>query len=274
MSVRLEAIVSATRRRLAEQKRERPVAALERAAAMREERRDFRGALERDGIALIAEHKRRSPSAGVIRAGSGVADIASAYEAGGAAALSVLTERDHFDGSLADLEEARAACALPILRKDFTVDSYQLLEAVAHGADAVLLVVGALDQETLERLHVEALELGLAALVEVHDEPELERALAARAELIGVNNRNLTDFSVDLARTFDLFDRIPSAITVISESGIKTPQHVADLAAIGVDAVLIGETLMRAMDPGAAIRGLLEGLADAGTAGEPQQAAP
>jgi indole-3-glycerol phosphate synthase len=179
-----------------------------------------------------------------------------AYERGGAAALSILTEEAHFGGSLAHLVEARNASELPILRKDFTVDPYQLYEAKAHGADAVLLVVGALDARALAQLHAEARALELDAIVEIHDEEELDAALEADADVIGINNRNLEDFTVDINRTFDLLADVPAGKTVVSESGIAYREQVEDLERVGVDAVLVGETLMRAPDPEAACREL------------------
>jgi indole-3-glycerol phosphate synthase len=205
---------------------------------------------------VIAEYKRRSPSAGVIREGASVADVARAYERGGAAALSVLTEQDNFGGSLADLEEARSVSDLPILRKDFTIDPYQLYEAKVYGADAVLLVVGALSDSDLGALYGIARQLELDAIVEVHDEEELSRALAVDADVIGINNRDLVDFSVDLSVTFDLLTDVPAGKTVVSESGIHTRADVEELEQVGVDAVLVGEALMRAPDPEAACRDL------------------
>jgi indole-3-glycerol phosphate synthase len=205
---------------------------------------------------VIAEHKRRSPSAGMIREGATVAEVVQAYERAGAAALSVLTEGPHFGGSLDDLREARAATRLPILRKDFVVDLYQVYESAAVGADAILLIVAALDPRELERLHHEALALDLDVLVEVHDERELEVALELDADVIGINNRDLTDFTVDIARTFELLSDIPAGKTVVSESGIGTRDQLDDLERVGVDAVLVGEALMRADDVEAACRTL------------------
>ncbi len=219
-------------------------------------RRGFRDALTRAGIGVIAEFKRRSPSAGLLREGSDVREMVGAYERGGAAALSVLTERANFDGSLEDLSVARDACALPILRKDFIVDPYQLQEARLGGADAVLLIVAALSDGDLRLLHSQASALGLDVLVEVHDPRELERALYCGAELIGINNRDLRDFSVDVQRTFDLLDGIPDGVAVVSESGISGPAQLRRLEDAGVDAVLVGESLMRAADPQAALSSL------------------
>jgi indole-3-glycerol phosphate synthase len=253
---RLDSIVQATRDEVERRKRERPLAELEREAERRPEGRPFHEALARPGTSLIAEHKRRSPSAGEIRGGASVTEIVRAYERGGAAALSVLTEERHFGGSLDDLAEARAASDLPILRKDFTVDPYQLVEARAVGADAVLLVVGSLDGKALASLYQEARSLDLDALVEVHDGQELEAALEVDADLIGINNRDLQDFSVDIAKTFDLLADVPAGKTVVSESGIVYREQIEELERVGVDAVLVGETLMRAADPEAACREL------------------
>jgi indole-3-glycerol phosphate synthase len=256
MSERLNELVEGTRRRLDERKRSRSLAELERLLPQEGLDRPFAEALSRPGTSVIAEYKRRSPSAGVIREGASVADVARAYERGGAAALSVLTEQDNFGGSLADLEEARSVSDLPILRKDFTIDPYQLYEAKVYGADAVLLVVGALSDSDLGALYGIARQLELDAIVEVHDEEELSRALAVDADVIGINNRDLVDFSVDLSVTFDLLTDVPAGKTVVSESGIHTRADVEELEQVGVDAVLVGEALMRAPDPEAACRDL------------------
>jgi indole-3-glycerol phosphate synthase len=218
--------------------------------------RPFQEALTRPGVSLIAEHKRRSPSAGAIREGMEVNDVVSAYERGGASALSILTEPFHFGGSLDDLREARTAASLPILRKDFIVDAYQVYEAAAAGADAILLIVAALDVPTLGDLLHEARALDLDVLVEVHDERELDAALEVEADVLGINNRDLSDFSVDIERTFELLADIPAGKTVVSESGFKTRDQLDALERVGVDAVLIGETLMRAPDIEAACREL------------------
>jgi indole-3-glycerol phosphate synthase len=256
MSVRLDELVGATREAVHRRKRERPLAELEREAGSQPEGRPFAEALSHPGTSLIAEHKRRSPSAGTIREGSSCAEVVSAYERGGAAALSVLTEEAHFGGSLADLREAHAATELPLLRKDFTIDRYQLYEAKAAGADAVLLVVGAMTQAELAGLYREAHALDLDAIVEIHDEEELDRALEVDADVLGINNRNLEDFSVDIQRTFDLLADVPAGKVVVSESGIQSREQIDELEQVGVDAVLIGETLMRAPDPEAAVREL------------------
>lgn len=210
----------------------------------------------RPGLSLIAEYKRGSPSAGEIRADVTVADMVTAYEEGGAAALSVLTEPHRFLGSLDDLQEARRASSLPILRKDFIVDPYQLWESALAGADAVLLIVAALADDDLRLLYEETATLDLDCVVEVHDVSDLERALELGAEVIGINNRNLHSFEVDLATTHELCSDVPAGKTVVSESGYESREQLAELERIGVDAVLIGETLMRATDPEALIREL------------------
>lgn len=224
------------------------------------EGRPFMESLSRPGMSVIAEFKRRSPTAGEIRPGSEAGEIARAYEDSGAAALSVLTESENFGGSLDDLVAARAASSLPVIRKDFMVDSYQVTEAAAAGADAILLIVAALEDRELALLNSRAEGLGLDVLVEVHDSEELQRALSViDPVLIGVNNRDLRDFSVDTARTETLMAEIPAGKTVVSESGIRTAEEVERLELSGVDAVLVGESLMRAADPGAALRELLGG---------------
>lgn len=215
--------------------------------------RRMRAALSAPGIGVIAEFKRRSPSAGAFREAPELAATIGAYERGGASAVSVLTEGPNFGGSLEDLRRARSLTALPLLRKDFIVDEYQLHEARAAGADAVLLIVAALEEAHLRDLHAAAEELGLDVLVEVHDEHELEVAAAAGAGLIGVNNRDLRDFSVDLARTEALLPAMPPGALVVSESGISSAGQLASLARHGVAAVLVGETLMRADDPAGAL---------------------
>jgi indole-3-glycerol phosphate synthase len=262
MTIRLEELVGATREAIQRRKRERPLAELEAAAGAVPEGRPFAEALSRPGTSLIAEHKRRSPSAGTIREGASCAEVVSAYERGGAAALSVLTEEAHFGGNLDDLRDARAATDLPILRKDFTIDPYQLYEAKAAGADAVLLVVGAMTTAELAALSREAWALDLDALVEIHNEEELEHALEVDADVLGINNRDLEDFSVDIQRTFDLLSDIPAGKVVVSESGIQNRHQIDELEQVGVDAVLIGEALMRAPDPELAVRELTRPLAE------------
>lgn len=251
----LDTLVETARQRVERRRAELPLETLESERRHAEPPRGFAAALAREpGISLIAEFKRRSPSAGEIRPGATVEEVTAAYETGGAAALSVLTEESGFGGSLADLAAARSATALPILRKDFTVDRYQLHEAAAAGADAVLLIVAALADTELAALHSEASDIGLDCLVEVHDQAELERALAIEPQLIGINNRDLTDFNVDVGTTFELLGRIPDGVVTVSESGIAEREQVAELERAGVDAVLVGETLMRAPDPEIACR--------------------
>jgi indole-3-glycerol phosphate synthase len=263
----LAQIVLATRDELARRKRERPpdeLEALVQDGAVDETgpvraRGAFRAALSADGISVIAEFKRRSPSAGALREGARPEELARAYERGGARALSVLTEGPSFGGSLDDLRAARGATALPILRKDFVVDRYQLLEARLAGADAALLIVAALADSDLAALHEAARALGLDVLVEVHDAGELERALALEPEIVGINNRDLRDFSVDVARTRTLRQAIPDGVVVVSESGIGSTGQLRELEREGVDAVLVGESLMRAPDPARALDALLDG---------------
>jgi indole-3-glycerol phosphate synthase len=258
VSERLDSLVQATREAVERRRAALPLGELEAAAAARtDDGRPFAEALSRPGTSLIAEHKRRSPSAGEIRPGSSCDAIVGAYERGGAAALSVLTEEEHFGGSLDDLRAARAATDLPILRKDFTVDPYMLYEARAAGADAVLLVVGSVSDAALADLLAGARELDLDAIVEVHKPDELEVALAIDADVIGINNRDLVDFSVDVARTFALLPDVPAGKVVVSESGIVHREQIEELEGVGVDAVLVGETVMRADDPEAAVRQLV-----------------
>jgi indole-3-glycerol phosphate synthase len=249
----IEQLVSAARQGVEQRRAQVPLADLESQLQSRGEDRPFREALVRPGLSLVAEFKRRSPSAGGI-ADAPLAATTQAYERGGAAALSVLTDEVHFGGSLDDLRGAREACDLPILRKDFIVDPYQLYEAAAHGADAVLLIVRALPGDRLDELHSEALALDLDPLVEVHDEPELERALELDAAVIGINNRNLDDQRIDIETTFELMPDVPAGKTVVAESGITDPAQLDELDRVGVDAVLIGEALMRAEDTEARTR--------------------
>jgi indole-3-glycerol phosphate synthase len=251
---RLDDLVGSAREGVRRRQAEISLQSLADVIAARGGDRTFKEALVRPGLSLIAEFKRSSPSAGEIRPGASVAEIVSAYERGGAAALSILTEGSGFGGSLADLREARASSNLPILRKDFIVDEYQLYEAAAGGADAILLIVAALEDEDLLRLHAEATALELDCLVEVHDEEELERALAADADVIGINNRDLRDFRVNTERTAELLVDVPAGKTVVSESGWRTREELDELDRIGVDAVLMGEALMRAADPEEATR--------------------
>jgi indole-3-glycerol phosphate synthase len=218
--------------------------------------RGFEAALSSRGgpTRVIAEVKRASPSAGAIRAGLDAPAQARAYAAAGAAAISVLTDGPGFGGSLADLAAVRAAVDLPVLRKDFVVDRYQLLEARAHGADAALLIVAALDPAALRALLDACGELGLAALVEVHDEPEVELALRAGARIVGVNNRNLKTFVVDLAVSERLLPRLPAEVRAVAESGVRSADDARRLRRAGAANLLVGEALVRAADPGALLR--------------------
>ncbi len=263
MNPRLEGLVHATRQALERRKRDAPIEEV-RAAALEEQHdaRPFAEALARPGTSLIAEHKRRSPSAGSIRDGATCGEIVAAYARGGAAALSILTEEAHFGGSLDDLREARAASHLPILRKDFTVDPYMLYEAKAAGADAVLLVVGSMSEKDAEMLLVGARSLDLDAVVEISRADELETALRIDADVIGINNRDLEDFTVDITRTFELLTDVPAGKTVVSESGIVYREQIEELERVGVDAVLVGETVMRAEDPEDAVRRLVGSAAE------------
>jgi indole-3-glycerol phosphate synthase len=253
---RLVPILEARRADVARGKQERSLADLERALKQAPPARGFRAALLRPGLQAIAEIKRSSPSAGVLRASAEPAAIGKLYETAGAAALSVLTEPHFFNGELADLQAARAAVSLPVLRKDFTIDGWQLAEARAAGADAALLIVGALGEETRSLLEI-GRAYGLDMLVEVHDEAELDLALASGADLIGINNRDLTRFTIDLGTTERLRPLIPPGIGVVAESGMEKRADVARMADLPVDAVLIGAALMRAEDPGAMLAALL-----------------
>lgn len=230
--------------------------ALRERAEQADAARPFAAALRAGNhVALIAEFKRRSPSAGWIRQQALVAETVKAYSDCGARAISVLTDENFFGGSLSDLTTARAITRVPVLRKDFVLEEVQLFEARAAGADAVLLIVRALDDVALRDLLTTARGIGLDVLVEAHDESEIDRALAAGADVIGVNNRDLASFTVDLALTNKLLARLPSNVVVVAESGIRTERDVHRLGSAGVDAVLIGESLMRADSLCAAVQG-------------------
>ena len=221
--------------------------------------RDFARALSGDGLALIAEIKRASPSAGDINAGADVPAQARAYEQGGASAISVLTEPEHFKGSLDDLAAVHGTVSLPVLRKDFIAHPLQVWDARAAGADAILLIVAALSQRDLVALADLAETLGMSALVETHDADEVARAVDAGARVIGINTRNLATLDVDPATVGKLRSLVPDGITVVGESGVSTRADVVAMESAGVDAVLVGETLMRASDPAAKVRELLGG---------------
>jgi indole-3-glycerol phosphate synthase len=258
----LHRILGAKRAELAASRKDRAGVlsgrALEEALARMLPTRDFEAAL-REGTRprVIAEFKRSSPSAGPIREDADVATIVRAYQNAGAAAISVVTDR-HFGGRLEDITAAREATTLPILRKDFVLERSQILEARQAGADAVLLIVAALPAPTLKQLLDFCRKIEVAALVEAHDAHEIDRALSAGASIVGVNNRDLTTFAVDIGLSVELRLRVPSSFTFVAESGIESPEHVARLRSAGVDAVLIGTTLMAADDPGAAMRALLD----------------
>jgi len=240
-----------------------PLRIVESMAREQSKARDFAAALRRyDGQAMrfLCEFKRASPSAGPIAAGVVPDAIVPKYEAGGAAAVSVLTDKKYFDGSLQFLSQAKQCCSLPILRKDFIITPYQVIEARAHGADAILLIASALDSSQLSKLYQCAQEWGMRALIEVHDEDEAARACEVGAEIIGVNHRNLATFEIDLGLTGRLASQLPSDCILVGESGIKKREHVVQLDALGAHALLIGETLMRAQDPELALR-QLRGLA-------------
>jgi len=256
----LDSIVFATRQRVAGNRRSANLRVWERMAAEHQPR-GLRKHLQegvRDGVAVIAELKKASPSKGLIRAEFRAAELAKALEQAGASALSVLTDEEFFQGSLENLQRASGATGLPCLRKDFIVDEIQILEARAHGADAILLIVAALGQGELQSLERKAEALGLDVLCEVHDEEELRCALDAGCDLIGVNSRDLRTFRVDLTTAFRLAERIPAPCLRVAESGIHSGADVARLRAAGYDAFLIGESLMKAKDPGAALKDLLQ----------------
>ena len=235
-----------------------PLEAWERAAALRlPERRDFRAALAAGAPAIIAEIKKASPSKGVLAHDFDPPQIARAYQSGGAAALSVLTDETFFQGSLADLEAARAAVSLPVLRKDFTIDPSQILEAAAHGADAILLIAAILTERQVRDFRELAARYRLSALVEVHNRRELDAAIGAGADLIGVNNRNLATFEVTLDTSLALAGHIPAGALGVSESGIHDARDIVRLRAAGFRAFLVGEHLMKSGDPASALRNLV-----------------
>ena len=248
---------------VAARQQQRTLEELEQAASLMDPTRGFRRALAdkvaSGDAAVIAEVKKASPSKGVIREDFHPAEIAASYEAGGAACLSVLTDIDFFQGADDYLQAARAACALPVLRKDFTLDPYQIWEARALGADAILLIVACLELPHLRDLHECAQEAGLDVLVEVHDEAELEEALTLGGDLIGINNRDLHTFETNLDTTYRLLARIPDGVQVVTESGFSSAEQVSEMRRHGVHSFLIGETFMRAKDPGAALATMFSG---------------
>jgi indole-3-glycerol phosphate synthase len=254
----LDDIVATKREEIQRANVERPLSKLRERLAAAPVVRDFIGPLAAGGkIKLIAEVKKASPSKGVIRADFDPVAIAREYEAHGASCLSVLTDEKYFQGSLEILRQVRAAVGIPVLRKDFILDSYQLVEARVAGADAVLLIAECLDDCNLRKLHNEAIELGMTPLVELYEPANLERVLAAGAQLIGVNNRDLQTFAVDLGHAIQLREKIPLDAVVVGESGIETRADVLRLEEAGVDAMLVGESLMREADIGAAVDRLL-----------------
>jgi indole-3-glycerol phosphate synthase len=269
----LETIVAATRRIVEVRQQSEPIAALaERAAAAVASEGRFQLAISgTDDVNVIAECKRRSPSKGVLRADYDPAAIAKGYEAAGAAAISVLTEPTFFDGALDHLAAVRAAVEIPILRKDFIVSEYQLLEAKAAGANAVLLIVAALRPVELKVLHDHARRYGLDALVEVHDEHELAIAIDAGARIVGVNNRNLRTLEVDLTASERVIAQIPADVVAISESGLRTPAEVARLRELGYRAFLIGERFMTADNPGEQLGELLAACRESTHAGDSKE---
>jgi indole-3-glycerol phosphate synthase len=254
----LDEILAHKRVEVAERQAQRSQSDLEAAIATASPARGFRAGLGKPGVSVIAEVKRKSPSGGELRKGASAADLASLYAANGAAALSVLTDFRYFGGTNEDLVSAREAAGLPALRKDFVVDAYQVYEARAIGADAVLLIVRALEQPVLESLLKLAHSLGLDALVEAHSEDEVRRALDSGADLVGVNQRDLDRLVTDHTLAVRLRPMIPSTVTFVAESGIHGPEQMRELAAVGADAVLIGEGLLRYEDPGARLRELVE----------------
>ncbi|MDX1547000.1 MAG: indole-3-glycerol phosphate synthase TrpC [Rhodothermales bacterium] len=258
----LDRIVADVRARLDVRKRTVSRSTLEAAPFFAAPTRSLAGALRGDALAILAECKKASPSKGTIRNDFDVADLAQRYARAGAAAISVLTEPDHFQGHLDFLAAARRVVDVPLLRKDFIVDPYQLVEARAYGADAVLLIAAVLEAEQLRDLHAAADALGLDCLVEVYDPAELDRIDFGQVRILGVNNRDLRTFEVDVEHSLRVFERVPAHVVRVSESGLRTARELAHLRRHGVDAVLIGETFMRAADPGAALARLAAAVDD------------
>jgi len=257
MATYLDAILAAHRSAAAADTR--PLDELRHRASARPATRGFRAALARDGVdqlAVISEIKRRSPSKGDLNVGLDPAALAATYEGAGASCLSVLTDEAHFGGSVADLQAARGATALPVIRKDFTVSERDVCDARLMGADCVLLIAAALDQGELARFHALAVEIGLDVLVEIHDEEELARAVAVGADLVGVNQRDLVTFQVDHARALRMAAQMPPGVVRVAESGVRGEADAVALRAAGYHAVLVGETLVTASDPAATLRTL------------------
>jgi indole-3-glycerol phosphate synthase len=261
----LKRIVAVKREEIAAARVRRGLPGLRRDAETLGGQRDFIGSLRAKvavGLAaVIAEAKKASPSKGVLREHFVPADIAQSYERHGAAALSVLTDAQFFQGSMAFLEQARGACALPVLRKDFMIDAYQVFEARVCGADCILLIAACLDDAQMSDLEAQAAELGMAVLVEVHDGAELDRALRLKTPLLGINNRNLRTFEVTLDTTLGLLRNVPADRLLVTESGILSAADVTRMRAAGVHSFLVGEAFMRAADPGAALSALFGGQA-------------
>lgn len=253
----LSQIIAATREELNARKKKRPLDEIKKVISGSRRTGSFSRALSLPGISLIAEIKRASPSKGMIRPGLDVASVTASYESAGARAVSILTEARYFRGSLDDLRMARSSCSLPLLRKDFIIDPYQVWEAKEAGADAVLLIVAALREDELADLAREAKSAGLETLVEVHSHSELERALSLDAGVVGINNRDLKSFEVDLETSLKLRADIPENVLTVAESGIKDRSDVARLAAAGFNAILVGEVLMRSEDPGRKIKEMI-----------------
>ena len=253
----LDKIIAWKRDEVVRHKHTRPFDAVRTEAALAPSPRDLTAVLHAPGVSLIAEVKRASPSKGLLRHDLDPVALAREYEANGAAAISVITDEHFFQGSLDYLQDVRQNVDLPVLRKDFVLDPYQVYEARAAGADAVLLIVAALSDGDLEALHRLVQQLGMAALVEVHNEIELEQALKIRPRIIGVNNRNLRTFEVDLDTTARLRSLIPADVILVAESGVHTRDDVARLAAIGADAMLVGEALVRSKDVGRKVQELI-----------------
>lgn len=255
----LDEIVARKRREVEACRQRVPTAALEGRLATAPPVRDFFAAVAAPGTRLIAEFKRRSPSAGAIRPGATIEDVVRGYADAGAACLSILTDGPGFGGSLVDLESARVAVPLPVLRKEFIVDPYQVAEARAHGADAVLLIAECLDDCRLRSLYRAVLDLGMTPLVELHDAANLPRVLDLGATLVGVNNRDLRTMTTDIGHVLRLSAQVPDDVVLVAESGIRTRADVERLAAAGIDALLVGESLLVQPDPGRAAAALLGG---------------